>query len=328
MLPRKPPRLQYTDTPPDVEDENLEVVVVDNDDEEEDIVVVDEEKETAGVFKDEGEASESDYNPGRTMSQKQRQREKARSHKRNLLHDDEDEDQAVEQGQAPEELLQELDRPNKMPKGEGSYRVIERMDCVVIPVVELSEKSTAAQPKWKGTQQYRRTTTGKFMKKGIKIEPTRTATTNDAALTTQSPIKATAANGARLDSRRTADVIPVIDIDIDAPRQTRSGVRKTTTPSAEPTKATAPVYSQDPAHERRGGLRQAPKAVEPPQKSSSVPVQSKIFHGWWLKRKDSLVSLFLFIICRDGGPIGIIFFHWLTTPFLFVFCLMEMIGAG
>lgn len=274
----------------------MEVVAVDNDEEEEeDVVIVDEEDEAAAVFNNGDEASESDYNPGRrTTSQQQRQQEKKkRSHKRNLLQDDEDEHLAIERDQEPEEVLLELDRPDELPKRKGSYRVIERMDCVVIPVVELSEKSATARPKRENTRLPRKTITGKPMKKDINLEPKmriRTANTNDATLTTQSPIMATTANGAEPDSRRITDVVPVIDVDIFAPRQTRAGARKNTTSNPEPTKTTTQVHVQDPAHESRGSLRQAPKDVEPLFRPSSVAVKSKILHGWWLKRKDTLVS--------------------------------------
>ncbi|KAG0275394.1 hypothetical protein BGZ96_003818, partial [Linnemannia gamsii] len=293
-LPRKPPRPRYTETLPEIENEHVEVVAVgDEEEDEEDVVIVDEEVETAAVSNIGDETSESDYSPGRrTMSQRQRKQErKARSRKLNPLQDDEDENQAIEQDQEPEDVLLELNRTDEMPKRKGSYRVIERMDCVVIPVVELSEKSATARPNRENTQLPRKAITGKFMKKDINLETrTRPGNTNVTTLTIQSPIKVMTANVTRPDSRRITDVVPVTDIGILAPRQTRSGARIDTTPNQEPTKTATLAYGQDPSHGRRGSLRQEPIDVEPLSSPSSVAVQSKVLHGWWLKRKDTRVQ--------------------------------------
>ncbi|KAF9128684.1 hypothetical protein BG015_004306 [Linnemannia schmuckeri] len=298
-FPRKPLRLRHIETPPDFQDEHVEVLVVDDDedeDEEEEVVVVDEEDETAAVTNDGDDTSESDYNPGReTMTQHRRQRErKARSRKRGLFRQDEDESQAVEQIQEPKEVHLELDRPTEMPKMEEPYRIIERMDCVVIPVIDLPERSIAARSTRKSAQPPPRTATGKFTRKDIKQEPelkTRvTNTIKDITLTTQSPIKATTPSGTSPDSRRTIEIAPVLDMDLDAPRQTRLDVRKNITANLEPTKTAPPTNAQDLANDRKGSSRQASKDVESPCKPSSTQVRTKIFHGWWLKRKDTLVQ--------------------------------------
>ncbi|KAF8946821.1 hypothetical protein BGZ47_011212 [Haplosporangium gracile] len=298
-LPRKPPRLRHIETSPNFQDEHVEVLVVDEDedeDEEEEVVVVDEEDETAAVTDDGDDTSESDYNPGReTMTQHQRQRmKKARLRKRGLLRQDENESQAVEQIQEPKEVQLELDRPTEALKVEEPYRIIERMDCVVIPVIDLPGRNIAARSTRKSAQLPPRTATGKFTRKDIKQEPelkTRVATTiKDATLTTQSPIKATTTSGASPDSRRTIEIAPVLDMDLEAPRQTRSDVRKNITANLEPTKTAPSTNAEDPAHGHKGSSRQAPKDVEPPCKPSSTEVRIKVFHGWWLKRKDTLVQ--------------------------------------
>lgn len=296
-LPRKPPRIRHTETPPVPQDEHVEVLVVDEDeDEKEEVVVVDEEDETAAVTNDGGETPESDYSPGKeTMTQQQRQQErKARSRRRSLLQHDEDQAQAVEQVQELEEVHQEVNRAAEIPKVGGPNRIVERMDCVVIPVVDHPESSTAVRSTKKGVQLPPRTDTGKFTKKDAKQEPrlkTRAATTTkDATLATQSPIKATTINGTSTASRRTIEIVPVLDMDLDAPRQTRSDARNNFTANTEPTKSALPANSQNPAQDRQGSSQQPSKVVEPPRQPSSTQVRTKAFHGWWLKRKENLVS--------------------------------------
>ncbi|KAF9117875.1 hypothetical protein BGX30_004997 [Mortierella sp. GBA39] len=293
-LPRKPPRPRYTETPPSLQDDHVEVLVVDDEDEKEEVVVVDEEDETTAVTNYGGNTSESDYSPGRkTMTQRQRQQErKARPRRRGLLQHDEGQGQAVKQVQELEEVHQEVDRVAEIPNVDGPNRAVERMDCVVIPVVDHPERSTAVRSTKKGPQLSLRTDTGKFTKKDSKQEPglkTRTATiTKDTTLTTQSPTKATTANGARPTPRRTIEIAPVLDMKLDAPRQTRSDARNNPTATPEPTKTVLPVNAPIPVQEHQSSSQQPSKVVGPSRQPSSTQVRAKAFHGWWLKRKENL----------------------------------------
>lgn len=274
----------------------MEVLVVDEDeDEKEEVVVVDEEDETAAVTNDGNDTTESDYSPVRgTMTQQHQQERRAGSRRRSLLQHDEVQGQSVYQVPEPEEVHHEVDRVAEIPKVEGPSRIIERMDCVVIPVVDHPERSIAAESTKKGPQLPPRTDTGKFTKKDTKQGPglkTRaTNTTKDATLTTQSPIKVTTTNGARPAPRRIIEIASVLDIDLDAPRQTRSDARNNPSANPDPTKTALLAKAQNPAQEHQGSAQQPSKVVEPPIQPSSTQVRTKAFHGWWLKRKENLAQ--------------------------------------
>ncbi|KAF9540675.1 hypothetical protein EC957_003905 [Mortierella hygrophila] len=294
-LPRKPPRPRHTETPPSLQDDHVEVLVVDDEDDKEEVVVVDEEDETTAVANYGGNTSESDYSPGKvTMTQRQRQQErKARPRRRGLLQHDEGQGQAVKQIQELEEVHQEVNRVAELSKVDGSNRAVERMDCVVIPLVDHPEKSTAVRSTKKGPQLSLRTDTGKITKKDSKQEPglkTRAATTKDTMLTNQSPTKATTTNGARPAPRRTIEIAPVIDMNLDTPRQTRSDARNNPTTTPESTKTVLPVNARIPVQEHQSSSQQPSKAVGPSSQPSSTQVRAKDFHGWWLKRKENLAQ--------------------------------------
>ncbi|KAG0046143.1 hypothetical protein BGZ89_005382 [Linnemannia elongata] len=283
--------------PPVLQDEHVEVLVVDDDeDEKEEVVVVDEEDEAAAVTNDGSAKSESDYSTGReTMTQQQRQQQrKARSRRRSLLQNDQDQAQAVEQVRELEEVCQEEDRAAEVSKVKGPNRIVERMDCVVIPVADNLEKNTVIRSTKKGLQLPPRTDTGKFTKKDTKQEPgleTMAAITiKDATLTGQLPIKATTKNGARQAPRRTIEVAPVLNMDLDAPRQTRSDTRNNPTITPESTQTMLPANVQNPEQEHQSSSQQPSKFVELPRQPLSTQVRAKAFHGWWLKRKENLAQ--------------------------------------
>ncbi|KAK3831058.1 MAG: hypothetical protein J3R72DRAFT_250132 [Linnemannia gamsii] len=288
---RPPARRTITMPEEESEGEEVGVIAVDEDGSEDEVVVANDSAD---------DTYQSNYIPGqRTISPQQQQQERfARSRKRSMLLDDEDEGQAA--GVQEQEQEQELGQAVEMPETKPSVRYIERMDCVLIPVIDIVEKRSLVRRNRDGAHSAASVTpTGRVATKDTnkyaeKEDESRTMSTVPKDTTSTTQVRnLTPTTSSRLGPRKDPVVTP--EIDVDTPRQTRSDVRRSVAVKLEPT-TTATAKSTP------------PKDIEPPQKTTTnvkpprkaikdVPgkplpsgVQAKTFHGWWLKRKEGLAQ--------------------------------------
>ncbi|KAG0271281.1 hypothetical protein BGZ95_000924, partial [Linnemannia exigua] len=259
------------------EDEGVEVIVIDEDGSEDEVVVVNDNAD---------DTSQSDYIPEQqTISPQQQQQERlARIRKRSMVRDDEDEGQAV--GVQEQELEQdfppELDQVVELPEVKPRVRYIERMDCVLIPVIDIDQKRSPVRRDREGAQSATlMTLTGRATRKDTNkyaendVE-SRTISNVPIDTTSTSQVrKLTPTTSSRPGSRK--DAVETPEVNVDTPRQTRSGVKRNVAEKLEPTmaaavKSTPLIVSQDLAQERKGNLRQVaqgPKDIKPAPKPTT-----------------------------------------------------------
>ncbi|KAF9084014.1 hypothetical protein BGX29_002794 [Mortierella sp. GBA35] len=94
-------------------------------------------------------------------------------------------------------------------------------------------------------------------------------------------------------TKKDTNTAPVLDL--DAKKETRANARRNANAKPEPTELVAiatapPPDAQELSRERKGSLRQAINVIEPPRPPSLAESRAKVFHGWWLKRRNNLMQ--------------------------------------
>ncbi|KAF9924022.1 hypothetical protein FBU30_005952 [Linnemannia zychae] len=262
------------------------------------------------ILADDDDARDSDYTPGKraTMLQK-KQEEKLVGSNRQLSIRLVDNDSSIvrqlqKDSRTSSEIANDIPRLNKgnvSRQAKEEHNIIERMDCVMIPVIPLPRNNSAS----------RNNSAIKPSPIALSAENTRrntrltigTTTAKEDTLISTVPTKMMTRRGKGVDSRTQKDTNPAVII--DAPRKTRSETMKEIVIDPDVTKSfstgtSTPLKGQGISKAPKVSIQQSTKdessqksaVIDSPHKLQSMElakVKAKTFHGWWLKRKNALI---------------------------------------